>query len=837
MIRDRKSDYKFSILTGGCLCLLLALRSLQAAVVPGPFAESGGLVVMEAEHFHTNTTASGHSWEPSTTRTGFAGEAAMQAVPDSDTSINATDPAGSPVLSYRIEFTDSGTYNLWVRGWADDDSDDSIQVGLDDQIPQDLPYGRLGAWMWRAKQVVIPGPGLHEVKIRMREDGAYVDRLLLATNLTFTPDGAGPAESPLVNALPTVQITSPTSGTSVRVGTSLTIAAEAGDSDGTIARVDFYANGNLLKTDTTAPYSLIWTPAAGLYAFTAVATDDRGAITTSSPVNMTVLGDFVETGGLAVMEAEHFETSTAGSGYSWMARTNQAGFIGDSAMQATPEDTEVAMGIQDAAAGPTLSYRVEFATAGPYNFWVRGWGAHGLQDSVYIGLDGQVLKSLPYTQVGSWMWCARPVVIPSPGTHEVQIWMREAGARVDRLLLTADPQFSPGGDGLPESSRFGGPPPPNAPPVVRINSPASGTGVPVGTSLTITTDASDRDGWIDRVVLQANGTLLDTNSIEPYSFTWTPAIGTYDLVVIATDNGGASAMSSPVRVTIKGPFVETGGLVVMEAEHYQGSTTASGHSWESNTNRAGFSGESAMQSSPDTDTSITDNIPVNSPLLSYRVDFTATGTNNFWIRGWADDDSSDSINVGLDDQVPQNLHYSRTGAWTWRAQQIVVPSPGPHDVKVWMREDGASVDRLLLTTNLSFTPEGAGPPESLRAGEIPQTNAPPTLRLTARLDGALLELSYKGDQQSELQFSHDLRGWAPLGVITNTPLISQVSTTPHISFITGESGGMAQVRLAVPQNTTIPLFFRLSQTARLDPPPASVSQPVEPRVSSRLGSQ
>jgi hypothetical protein len=64
----------------------------------------------------------------------------------------------------------------------------------------------------------------------------------------------------------------------------------AADSDGSISKVDFYANGTLLGTSTTAPYSYAWGNApAGSYALSAVATDNNGLTATSPTVNITII--------------------------------------------------------------------------------------------------------------------------------------------------------------------------------------------------------------------------------------------------------------------------------------------------------------------------------------------------------------------------------------------------------------------------------------------------------------------------------------------------------------------------------------------------------------------
>ncbi len=91
------------------------------------------------------------------------------------------------------------------------------------------------------------------------------------------------------NAPPEVSITSPAAAATFTSTDPITIAATATDSDGVIQQVDFYADGVLVGTDTTSPYSLTWTGAAiGTHALTAVALDNVGATTTSTAVSVVV---------------------------------------------------------------------------------------------------------------------------------------------------------------------------------------------------------------------------------------------------------------------------------------------------------------------------------------------------------------------------------------------------------------------------------------------------------------------------------------------------------------------------------------------------------------------
>jgi RHS repeat-associated protein len=91
------------------------------------------------------------------------------------------------------------------------------------------------------------------------------------------------------NAAPTVSITSPAANATFTAPASITLTANAQDTDGTVTQVQYFANASPIGTATASPYSFTWTNVpAGAYSLTAVATDNAGATTTSAPVPITV---------------------------------------------------------------------------------------------------------------------------------------------------------------------------------------------------------------------------------------------------------------------------------------------------------------------------------------------------------------------------------------------------------------------------------------------------------------------------------------------------------------------------------------------------------------------
>jgi hypothetical protein len=84
-------------------------------------------------------------------------------------------------------------------------------------------------------------------------------------------------------------VTLATNGPTFTAPASITFTATASDPDGTIAKVDFYAGGTLIGTDSSAPFIVVWNDvSAGTYSITAAATDNGGAIQRSTAVNVTV---------------------------------------------------------------------------------------------------------------------------------------------------------------------------------------------------------------------------------------------------------------------------------------------------------------------------------------------------------------------------------------------------------------------------------------------------------------------------------------------------------------------------------------------------------------------
>lgn len=140
----------------------------------------------------------------------------------------------------------------------------------------------VGYWEWDVTSYVqsqATGDGV--VSLIFQDD--TLDNIQLGIN--SKEFGTNPPQLVLTkstNSTPTVILTAPSSGTAVDVSTAVTVSAAAADIDGTITKVDFYNGTTLLGSDTTAPYSISWTPTiADTYVIQAKAIDNDGASASS----------------------------------------------------------------------------------------------------------------------------------------------------------------------------------------------------------------------------------------------------------------------------------------------------------------------------------------------------------------------------------------------------------------------------------------------------------------------------------------------------------------------------------------------------------------------------
>ena len=813
-----------------------AAVTTPAAPPAGPAAflpDATGLVTFEAENADANISKSGLTWSPTAALPGASGTA-LEAGPNTGQKFDGDYVANAPRLDFNVNFARTGTYYLWVRGNGPTDNDDSVHAGLNGQAVSSADRIALGHDGWNWSQRTTDGPvvtitvtqtGVQTVNLWMREDGSRVDKLLLTLDPNFVPTGTGPAESARSNPAPTPTAPAAPSNLAASLDGQNQVALAWSDNSanetafrlerrvagGTFATLaDLPANATTYTDASVAPGT---TYEYRVRALNGVgASDPSNTVSQATPATPTQPAGFQESGGLVTFEAEHYDAKVDQGGASWTPYAGVSGASG-TALQAGPD---AGLKVDDNVAGnsPRLDYKVNFSTPGTYTVWVRGTGPDYAGDSVHVGLDGTLAsagKNVTGFPLNAFGWTkgsgtTATITVTTAGVHTVNVWMREDGTIIDKILLTTNAAFTPAGVGPEESPRTAPPTPapvaPNAPSNLAALA-ASQTRV----DLTWADNSNDETGFvIERATGNGAFAVLTTvgANVTTFADTSTAASTSYQYRVKAVKAGSGSTLESAYTntagattpanpVATPAAFAESGGQVVIEAEHFDANTPQGGASW--NAANAPDASGTVLQAGPDVGLKVDDNVIGASPRLDYKVNFSAPGTYYVWVRGTGPDYAGDSVHVGLDGAAPttaKNVTGFTLNALSWSkiagggVASITVSTAGVHTVNVWMREDGTIFDKLLLTTDPNFTPAGTGPAESARSGGTAAPTAPSDL--TAANSSAGVTLAWTDNSADETGFRVDRRvagtsAWGTLAsVATNATGYTDATAAAATSY-------------------------------------------------------
>lgn len=146
------------------------------------------------------------------------------------------------------------------------------------------------------------------------------------------------------NDPPTIAITHPANGDTLSAPASLTLAADAGDADGSVTNVEFLQNSVLLGNVATSPFSIsVNDLAAADYIFSAIASDNDGATATNSVTIHVINPAPINLSGLTISSPGQFQFSYASDiGLSYVVQTStnlSSGWISLATNKATANPT------------------------------------------------------------------------------------------------------------------------------------------------------------------------------------------------------------------------------------------------------------------------------------------------------------------------------------------------------------------------------------------------------------------------------------------------------------------------------------------------------------------
>jgi subtilisin family serine protease len=357
---------------------------------------------------------------------------------------------------------------------------------------------------------------------------------------------------------PTATLTAPSAGATLS-GTA-TLSANASDNVG-VARVDFLVDGQLIGSDTTAPYSLAWdttTAVSGSHSVVARAVDTAGNLGTSGAVGVTVSNP-----GLAsydpVLKAPKCATASArcDSGSLLKGRGSlgpeanapntinnscpdgtEGSYQSDESLEglavATTDGSPLAPGKTVTITATVWAYTKSYTTDTLYLY-----GAADATNPVWTHIATLVPTAGGLTTVST------TYTLPAGGLQAIRGNFRYSGAAGACTTGSWDDR-----DDLIFAVGTGGGGGDTTAPTTSVTTPSAGA--TVSGTVTVSASASDNAG-VSKVEFYAGSTLLGTDTSAPYSLSWDTTLvpnGGYVLTSKAYDTSGNTGTSAAVSVTV-----------------------------------------------------------------------------------------------------------------------------------------------------------------------------------------------------------------------------------------------------------------------------------------------
>jgi len=510
-----------------------------------------GIVSIEAEHFDEYIPQGTHEWV-SVAPSGYAGESAMKATPNSGVNNNDDYMVNSPRLDFLVNFVKTGTHYVWIRGIGASGNDDSIHAGLDGQetttSDRISSFDPNGDWVWSKStmdgvvaSVEVATPGVHALNVWMREDGFVFDKILLTTSSGYTPSGTGPAESlrtgvgpaneaPLVDAGLDVTVTLPSSAVLNGTVTDDGLPGPCRVAWSTVSGPGTVTFGDEQTEITTAAFET-----KGVYVLRLTADDSAILVTDDVTINVLPESGAVPNG----LTAEYFN----GVNFDTLQLTRIDPNIDFDWGNGSPD--------VNLLGNDYFSVRwtgeVEPLYSETYTFISR------TDDGVRLWVDDQLIIDQWIPQAPTEHWGTIALTAGQRYSIKMEFYERAGGA-VAQLSWQSTSQAR---EIIPEIQFYTtGGPPANQPPIaVAAASPTDGE-----VSLTVAFDGSDS--------FDDDGTVMDyswdfgdggTSALTSPSHTYTTP-GIYTVTLTVTDDEGATD-SDEVRITVSKPVSSGNGIL------------------------------------------------------------------------------------------------------------------------------------------------------------------------------------------------------------------------------------------------------------------------------------
>jgi hypothetical protein len=404
---------------------------------------------------------------------------------------------------------------------------------------------------------------------------------------------------------PSVSITSPVTGAVFNSAQTVNVTASAKDNVG-VARVEFYRNGALQGTDTTAPYSQVWSIDAasnGNQSWTAKAYDAAGNMNTSAAVTVTVDIAAPDTTAPTVTVTNPTSGATYSTAQTVTVSANASDYIGVSRVEFYLDNL---LQGTDTTSPYTYAWNIDSTVDGSHAWTAKAFDAAGnnttssaVSVSVNIPPPDAIAPSTSITNPSSGTTYGAAQTVTVNANASDNIGVSKVQFYKDGVLVGTD-QTAPYGYSWNISSSDNGshswnskafdaagnsaasaavavtvnvPLPDTTAPTTVITNPTSGTSYTTAQTVTVSANASDNVG-VARVEFYRNSVLQSTDTTAPYSHAWSVTSadnGTHNWTTKAFDAAGNNAPSAAASITVS---IASSAGVHEWSRQFGGATTA-----------------------------------------------------------------------------------------------------------------------------------------------------------------------------------------------------------------------------------------------------------------------
>ncbi|WP_196893099.1 hypothetical protein [Aureivirga marina] len=146
------------------------------------FNEENGQVVFEAEdYFQKNQREDDVNWQIKNSISGAVGEYVETT---NNASLNNSSWENACELTYKINFSTTGNYKIWFRGYSINGGSNSAYGKIDGTSEKTIGTSTNNSWQWKAASgtINVNSSGVKTFRIRRREAGFKIDRIVITKN-------------------------------------------------------------------------------------------------------------------------------------------------------------------------------------------------------------------------------------------------------------------------------------------------------------------------------------------------------------------------------------------------------------------------------------------------------------------------------------------------------------------------------------------------------------------------------------------------------------------------------------------------------------------------------